>query len=77
MSGSGCQVRERSPEELKSKGRIESSEREEEVMGKESERVFSLPKYLWEWPDFESGVLMSSLCCSYSQVAGSDYVSMS
>ena len=37
-------------------------------MGKSGEIVFSLAKHLSEWPAVGSCVLISSFCCSYSQV---------
>ena len=40
---------------------------EREAVGKESDRVFSLAKPLWEWPAFGRGVFIC-FCCSYSQV---------
>ena len=47
-------------------------------MGKESERAFSLPKYLWEWPTFGRGGLISFfLAVGIHRWEGSDYFSKS
>ena len=64
-------ARERGNEELKSQRGRSSGE----VKGKGGrsngdygEGIFSFEKHLQKWPAFGMGVLISSLCCSYSQV---------
>jgi len=43
-------------------------ERDREAMRNQNERGFGLAKHLWKGPAFGRGVLISSFCCSYSQV---------
>ena len=61
-----CRVRERSHEELKSKGRIERESRIEK--GNKVKGSSVLHNISRDWPAFESSVLISSFCYSFPQV---------